>query len=224
MIKLSIVDGCLRFNEVQSTVYVCREFQKWFKEQFGENADFELVYNGINSPEWLCFFLDDWSLFGENNLGFILDRSFGQWGLEWSRPTNDKPACDLIRKAMPYQLVLALMEDNGFDFAGGALEILKAARELLAVPERWTKGVGARDSKGIAVDWDDDSVYCRCAYIAISTVCGGQRPKEYSAFDALGFRRGHDLFTWNDAPERTHAEVLARFDEAIARLEGAATP
>ena len=99
------------------------------------------------------------------------------------------------------------------------LEILKAARELLAVPERWTKGVGARDSKGIAVDWDDDSVYCRCAYIAISTVCGGQRPKEYSAFGALGFRRGHDLFTWNDAPERTHAEVLARFDTAIAKLQ-----
>ena len=116
------------------------------------------------------------------------------------------------------------------------LEILKAARELLAVPERWTKGVGARDSKGIAVDWDDDSVYCRCAYIAISTVCGGQRPKEYSAFggpalppgravafaaavSTLGFRRGHDLFTWNDAPERTHAEVLARFDTANAKLE-----
>lgn len=116
MIKLSIVDNCLRFNRAQSVAYVCREFQKWFKKQFGDSADFELVYNGITSPEWLCFFLADRSLFGENNLGFILDRSFGQWGLEWSRPTNDKPACDLIRKAMPYQLVLALMEDNGFDF------------------------------------------------------------------------------------------------------------
>ena len=68
------------------------------------------------------------------------------------------------------------------------LEILKAARELLAVPERWTKGVGARDSK-----WE------------LSV--------EFAAMYVLAY-----------APERTHAEVLARFDDAIARLEGAATP
>ena len=116
MIKLSIVDNYLKFNEVRSRTSVCREFQKWFKKQFGDSADFELVYNGITSPEWLCFFLADWNLFGENNQGFILDRSFGQWGFNWDYPTTDKPACDLIRKAMPYQLVLALMEDNGFDF------------------------------------------------------------------------------------------------------------
>jgi len=119
MIKLSIVNGRLRFNEVQSTVYVCGRFQKWFKEQLGESADFELVYNSINSPEWLCFFLADWNLFGENNLGWGLDQSFGECGLDWSEVTTDKPACNLIRKAMPYELVLALMEDNGFDFAGG---------------------------------------------------------------------------------------------------------
>ena len=119
MIKLSIVDNCLRFNRAQSVAYVCREFQKWFKKQFGDSADFELVYNSINSPEWLCFFLADWSLFGENNLGWGLDQSFGEWGLDWSEVTTDNPACDLIRKAMPYRLVLALMEDHGFDFAGG---------------------------------------------------------------------------------------------------------
>ena len=116
MIKLSIVDNYLKFNEVRSRASVCRKFQKWFKEQFGESADFELVYTSINSPEWLCFFLADWNLFGENNQGFILDRSFGEWGLDWREVTTDKPACDLIRKVMPYQLVLALMEDNGFDF------------------------------------------------------------------------------------------------------------
>lgn len=50
MIKLSIVDNYLKFNELRSRTSVCREFQKWFKKQFGESADFELVYNSINSP------------------------------------------------------------------------------------------------------------------------------------------------------------------------------
>lgn len=35
----------------------------------------------------------------------------------------------------------------------------------------------------------------------------------------FGFATWSQVFTWNDAPERTHAEVLARFDEAIVKLE-----
>lgn len=34
----------------------------------------------------------------------------------------------------------------------------------------------------------------------------------------LGFAEMDDAFDWNDAPERTQAEVLARFDAAILKL------
>lgn len=48
-----------------------------------------------------------------------------------------------------------------------------------------------------------------------------------AAVEALGFTDPHDpnystAPYWNDAPGRTQAEVLARFDEAIARLSNGA--
>lgn len=48
-------------------------------------------------------------------------------------------------------------------------------------------------------------------------------PPEYEALLAaalnnLGFEKSIDHVLWNDAPGRTQAEVLARFDVAIARL------
>lgn len=121
MIKLSISSlGDLKFNDVQTNVHVCRRFRAWFAENFKDGGDFKKVYNQIESPEWLCFFLCEWELFGDQaKLGFDCDRAFGPNGLDWISHTTDKPACDLIRKAVPYELVLALMEDNGFDFAGG---------------------------------------------------------------------------------------------------------
>jgi len=121
MIKLSISSlGDLKFNDVQTDVHVCPVFRTWFAEHFREAGDFQKVYNQIESPEWLCFFLCEWELFGDQaKLGFDCDKSFGPNGLDWTNSTTDKSACNLIRKAMPYELVLALMEDNGFDFAGG---------------------------------------------------------------------------------------------------------
>ena len=85
------------------------------------------------------------------------------------------------------------------------LEILKAARELLAVPERWTKGVSAKDKAGFFIDRKSEAAHSFCIVGAI-----GRSNIDYDSFD---------LAYWNDAPERTHAEVLARFDEAIVKLE-----
>ena len=86
------------------------------------------------------------------------------------------------------------------------LEILKAARELLAVPERWTKGALARSQNGDDVNpKSSEAAHSFCIVGAI-----GRSNIDYDSFD---------LAYWNDAPERTHAEVLARFDEAIVKLE-----
>ena len=98
------------------------------------------------------------------------------------------------------------------------LEILKAARELLAVP-----GGGQRDHNGNLVNWDAPGIICRCAWQTLRFVAQPDMntrikyPEKY--YSALGFKTLGELVTWNDAPERTHAEVLARFDEAIVKLE-----
>ena len=84
----------------------------------------------------------------------------------------------------------------------------------------------ARDD--IAVNWtkgrfeDGDS---KCAGMALE-VAAGYRDNEF--FDrrlcdeameyflqAIGGRAWEDIMPWNDAPERTHAEVLEAFDKAI---------
>ena len=39
---------------------------------------------------------------------------------------------------------------------------------------------------------------------------------------ALGFKRSGDMYNWNDAYHRTKEDVLARFDEAIAKVGGVA--
>ena len=99
------------------------------------------------------------------------------------------------------------------------IEILKKARDLLSDPERWTQNVGARTAQGIPVSADSKEAVCFCASMAVVKVSNEVTPIHFPK--VLDFDRWSDLFMWNDAPERTHAEILQRFDEAIARLEAA---
>jgi len=92
------------------------------------------------------------------------------------------------------------------------IEILKRARELIATPERWAHQNGL-----LPVECDglhDPRVTARCLALAIESVQRHAR----DARAALGFESWSEMHAWNDAPERTHAEVLARLDDAIARL------
>ncbi len=97
------------------------------------------------------------------------------------------------------------------------IEILKKARELLSNPASWTQNVGARDISGQAVDVMRESAVCFCLAMALVRITAETCPDGFP--EALGFEYWQDAHYWNDAPERTHAEVLQRFDEAIARLE-----
>lgn len=99
------------------------------------------------------------------------------------------------------------------------LEILRAARELIATPERWTQGAGSRDADGVARNFNEPSVTCRCLYMAVSIAAGNYHQGQLDAFWALGFREQSHVVGWNDAPERTHAEVMALFDAAIQAEE-----
>ena len=96
------------------------------------------------------------------------------------------------------------------------LEILRAARAKIERPECWTKGELARDAAGNSVTPDSAEAVCWCPVGAIhaSTLIGHERfcarHVIVNAIDSL------NIGGWNDAPERTHAEVLAAFDAAIA--------
>jgi hypothetical protein len=89
-------------------------------------------------------------------------------------------------------------------------------REARALIERgWTQKVGARDSGGTPVWGGEKAAVSWCAVGAICTVGAKMAP----------FRQANNLngwggiSVWNDAPERTQAEVLAAFDKAIELAE-----
>jgi hypothetical protein len=92
--------------------------------------------------------------------------------------------------------------------------VLVRARGLIETPEKW----------GQAPDVDGER---RCLVTALLTVAGGGEPDTYRkarrclAEATSVTDKEHDLWgywigRWNDAPERTHAEVLAALDRAIA--------
>ncbi|MCA3080557.1 MAG: hypothetical protein ING71_17415 [Rhodocyclaceae bacterium] len=99
------------------------------------------------------------------------------------------------------------------------LETLKAARQLISDPAKWTHGWLARDADGNVSHIGEKDAACWCSMGAIFHVDGPERPNSYAALQLLGAAiGGKSVARFNDT--RTHAEVLALFDAAIAELEG----
>lgn len=91
------------------------------------------------------------------------------------------------------------------------------AHELLADASRWTKGTAARDANGNGTS-DDHFATCWCAIGAINHCyddTNQRRNMRYKLGNALNPKLYPTLVitSWNDAPERTHAEVLAVLKE-----------
>lgn len=98
-------------------------------------------------------------------------------------------------------------------------EVLRAAREKIATPERWTKGVFARDTLGEAVPYRAADAVCFCLRGAILRV-DTDWPDIWEAERLVHVAVGtDDAAGWNDDEDRTHSEVLAAFDKAIALAE-----
>lgn len=113
-----------------------------------------------------------------------------------------------------------------------ATDFLKTARDLIADPERWTKGAYARHRDGELCAIEDKGACQWCAIGALfwaTDVADTDEADEeiedisterfamgmlYDATCALGARGG--VAEFNDAPERTHEEVMALYDKAIA--------
>lgn len=97
-------------------------------------------------------------------------------------------------------------------------EVLRRARARIEKPENWTKGALARYATGErTVESAAPGVTCWCALGALDWAEPVGWFRVYGRVcEAIG---GPDLPRWNDAPERTHAEVLDAFDRAIALAE-----
>ena len=90
--------------------------------------------------------------------------------------------------------------------------------ELIDTPEKWCQGCSARNIKGLAVKAESDKAVTFCMFGALIKTSEDENDKVFNSYnneqiyrmiEKLGLRTHKDLFDWNDAPERTHAEVLA---------------
>lgn len=116
-------------------------------------------------------------------------------------------------------------------------ELLRAARALIAVPERWTQRATARDRAGAwcgagdprAARWCPDGALRNRVYRGKKSWPLGlrrDRARAYvAALRALEAAIGVPVLQhWNDAPGRTHAQVVAAFSMAIALAEREEAP
>ena len=99
------------------------------------------------------------------------------------------------------------------------LETLKAARQLITDPAKWTQGSSARTSNGVPISTFADDAVCWCALGAIGRSNIVDEVSNYRAHQAMLKQLGGSVVSvFNDT--HTHAEVLGLFDAAIAELEG----
>jgi len=99
------------------------------------------------------------------------------------------------------------------------LEILKAARELISAPERWTRDQFSRNEAGFAIDPESEKACCFCAVGALIKVSDNDIFLRHQAKDFLAEHLpvGYaSIPAFNDS--HTHPEVVALFDAAIASL------
>lgn len=115
----------------------------------------------------------------------------------------------------------ANVEATAPDSGRSTRDILIAARALIEKPERWIKGkfFDTRWVKGKPAQ----DCYCAVGAISQAGFYLARTALNEDAISAVSVGAGlpaktywKPLSNWNDAPERTHAEVLAAFDRAIA--------
>lgn len=103
------------------------------------------------------------------------------------------------------------------------LQLLKKARALLAKPKAWIQGSEARTANGTSVCATTRGAIRFCALGALYKA-EGVNPMDSGDRDVARWAlrravKNDHLVSWNDAPRRTHAQILKGFDKAIASLE-----
>ena len=84
--------------------------------------------------------------------------------------------------------------------------------ELLAEPSKWTQGCYARDVDGTTVAIQSPDAVCWCLEGTVFK-CENRVANHSKLRRFIYTKHGFHISTWNDAPGRTHAEVLAVLKE-----------
>ena len=100
-------------------------------------------------------------------------------------------------------------------------EILTKARDILTPEGAWIQFYPALDVRGNSRDPEDRRARCWCLVGALERAAYDSSDPEGAMLEcamfALQAALGRDaLAAWNDAPSRTHEEVLQLLDRAIA--------
>ena len=107
--------------------------------------------------------------------------------------------------------------------AGRLEEVLQALRQRIGQPEAWTKGCDARaGGAGVECEPEEGAARAWCLVGALAAVaCGKARTAAYRLLAHLAERSAGPgtLTGWNDAPGRTHDEVLQLVDGAIGQAQ-----
>jgi hypothetical protein len=99
-----------------------------------------------------------------------------------------------------------------------AVESIKAIKELLSDPKRWTKERYARDSFGNSVDVSSPSACCWC--LAGACIKIGDGLAYAYIYKAINSQGTHQSVTYyNDNGFRTHQEILEMLDLAIEKAK-----
>lgn len=101
-------------------------------------------------------------------------------------------------------------------------EVLIAAKALIDTPEKWTQGWYAKDANGKHISDQSPDATCFCSIGAMWAVAHEIQFVD-DALVFLGRATRPAIPTWNDAPERTHAEVMDAFARAIELAADAET-
>ena len=105
-----------------------------------------------------------------------------------------------------------------------ASAVLKTALNLIASPENWTKGAGARNAHGVPVSVDDSQAVCFCSMGAMDRAIE-ILDMDYSVgiYDYLykNIPTNHTnlITSYNDAESTTHDDVVNFFKIAIQKAE-----
>jgi hypothetical protein len=99
--------------------------------------------------------------------------------------------------------------------------VLRAAADLIEPEGRWVQGFWATTKRGRAIGYEEANAACWCAVGALMRV-SRSAPLDlwYPTRDALERVIDHQSIPgWNDAPDRTQAEVVAALRRAADLAE-----
>ena len=108
------------------------------------------------------------------------------------------------------------------EYVGDTLAVLARARELIADEQRWCRRSFARSWFNVPVSAHSAAARRYCALGAVMYAGRKLGLSVEQARNALEWQTARPVQDWNDDPLRTHAEVIAAFDGAIAALDGSA--